>query len=91
VVDGLTCMEGNGPVIGTPLSLGIIVAGFNSVSVDAVCSTIMGFNPMNIPHISKPAESGVGEVNIDKLEILGDDIAMFYSEFEKPYTISSTL
>ncbi len=91
VVDGITCMEGNGPVIGTPLTLGVIVAGFNSVSVDAVCSTIMGFNPMDIPHISKSVEYGVGEANIDKLEILGDDIAMFSREFEKPYTLSSTL
>jgi uncharacterized protein (DUF362 family) len=91
IVDGLTCMEGNGPVIGTPLSLGVIVAGFNPVSVDAVCSSIMGFNPLYIPHIVKPAELGLGEADINKIRIVGDDWTGFVCDFDKPYTISSSL
>ncbi|GAF78105.1 unnamed protein product, partial [marine sediment metagenome] len=36
VVDGIVAMEGNGPLIGTPRELGVVVGGVNPVSVDAV-------------------------------------------------------
>ena len=36
VVDGITAMEGNGPLIGTPKELGLIVVGTNPVSTDSV-------------------------------------------------------
>ena len=91
VVDGLTCMEGNGPVVGNPCELGVIVAGINPVSVDAMCSRLMGYDPKEIPHIQGSYELGLGEINLEKIFLLGDEWVEFVHEFERPYSLKATL
>ena len=88
VVDGLVAMEGNGPLIGTPREMGVIVAGRSPVSVDALCARLMGFDPREIPHIAKAHEMGVGEMDP---EVLGDGWERFVSEFERPYSLKASL
>lgn len=56
VVDGIVSMEGNGPVAGTRKNTGIIIAGDNPVSVDAVCAKIMGFDYKKMPIIHRSFE-----------------------------------
>lgn len=51
VVDGITGMDGDGPVGGDPVKSGVIVAGLNAVAVDTVCATLMGFDWRKIPLI----------------------------------------
>ncbi|RLG97428.1 hypothetical protein DRO28_04335, partial [Candidatus Bathyarchaeota archaeon] len=48
IVDGIVAMEGLGPIWGSPVNLGLLIAGTNPVSVDSVCSYIMGINPYSI-------------------------------------------
>jgi len=91
VVDGVTAMEGNGPVIGTPKEMGVIVAGSDPVSVDAVCSAMMGFNPASIAHIARAHGMGLGELDPDRIEVVGDDWRRFAGEFERPYSLRATL
>ena len=91
VVDGLTAMEGNGPLIGTPREVGAIVAGTNPVSVDAVCSTMMCFDPHEIGHIARAHRDGLGEIELEKLELVGDGLDRFVCEFQRPYSLRATL
>ncbi len=91
LVDGVTAMEGNGPVIGTPKELGVVVAGFNPVSVDAVCSRMMGFDPGKIGHIARAREMGLGEVDLNAIDVVGEDWRRFAKKFEKPYSLRATL
>jgi uncharacterized protein (DUF362 family) len=56
VVDGTLAMEGRGPFDGDPVKMDIIIAGENEVLVDAVCATVMGFDPVAIPVIKLCAE-----------------------------------
>ncbi|MBD3205256.1 DUF362 domain-containing protein [Candidatus Bathyarchaeota archaeon] len=91
IVDGLTCMEGNGPVIGTPRCLDVIISGKNLVSVDSVCSMIMGYNPGEIPHIALSAAKGLGPTSLDEIEIIGTDLGEFTDGFEPPYSLRATL
>ncbi len=51
VVDGETCMEGNGPMQGNPKKCGIYLTGTDAVAVDAVAATMMGFDWRKIPII----------------------------------------
>jgi len=44
VMDGVMAMEGNGPGSGTPINSGIISASTDSVAMDIVLSTVMGFD-----------------------------------------------
>ncbi len=91
IVDGLTCMEGNGPIIGNPVCLDIIVAGTNLVAVDSICSRLMGYDPESISHIKKTAERGVGPIDLDAIELLGDEWGNLGGEFEPPYSLKATL
>lgn len=91
VVDGVTAMEGNGPVIGTPREMGVVVAGSDPVSVDAVCSAMMGFDPASIAHIARAHRMGLGELDPDRIEVVGDDWRRFVGEFERPYSLRATL
>jgi uncharacterized protein (DUF362 family) len=71
--------------------MGLIIAGKNLISVDAVCSTLMGYNPQDIAHIAEAAKNGLGEIDVTKINILGDDWKKHIGEFDKPYTFSATL
>lgn len=91
VVDGLNCMEGNGPVIGNPLCLDLIVSGRNIVSVDSVCSRLMGYNPLGIPHIALSAGEGVGPISLDEINVVGDNWEQLGEFFEPPYSLKAAL
>jgi len=91
VVDGLTAMEGNGPVIGTPKDLGVIVAGTNPLAVDAVCTGMMGISPSEVGHLVRAHEMGLGETRLDRLDIVGDDWRELSQVFERLYSLKATL
>jgi uncharacterized protein (DUF362 family) len=91
IVDGIYCMEGNGPVVGNPVCLDLVLAGRNVVAVDAVCSMIMGFNPAEIPHIALSSERSVGPIDLEQIDILGEDWKRYVHEFEPPFSLRATL
>ncbi len=91
VVDGIVAMEGNGPLIGTPRELGVVVAGVNPVSVDAVCSRMMGFDPREIGYLDAANAMGLGEIDVDGIEVVGDGWERFACEFERPYSLRASL
>lgn len=91
VVDCITAMEGNGPIIGTPRELGILVAGTNAVSVDAVCASIMGFDPREIRHLARAHEMGLGEIDVERIDVVGENWRRFAVPFERPFSLRATL
>jgi len=55
IVDGITGMEGNGPIQGTARPVGVVVAGADPVAVDATCCRIMGLDPQQIGYLQLTA------------------------------------
>ena len=49
IADGITAMEGNGPLQGTARELGKIVLADDPVAADATCARLMGFDPLPGP------------------------------------------
>ena len=49
IADGITAMEGNGPLQGTARELGKIVLADDPVAADATCARLMGFDPLAGP------------------------------------------
>jgi len=74
IIDGTTGMEGEGPFKGTPLELGLIIAGNNVVSTDACAAAVMGINPSSIDHLRLASEKGLGTINLDEIEVRGESI-----------------
>jgi len=52
-IDGIVGGEGNGPLYPSPKPSGVILAGFNAASIDAVMATVMGFDFGRIATITK--------------------------------------
>jgi len=51
IVDGIVCMEGDGPILGSPKHLGLIAIGTNATAVDATCARIIGLDPARISYL----------------------------------------
>jgi len=81
VINGFVAMEGSGPVHGTPVQMGLILAGRDPVSTDSVASKVMGFDPHAIYHIQRAAQKGLGR--IDDVEVVGERIEVVAREFRR--------
>ena len=55
IVDGIVGMEGDGPIMGTPRALGVIVAGTNLPAVDATTARLMDVDPHRIAYLAGAA------------------------------------
>jgi uncharacterized protein (DUF362 family) len=73
IVDGITAMEGNGPIDGTPKDVGLVVIGDDPVATDATTAALMGFDPSRIAYI---AEAGrfLGQADLDRIVQHGEDV-----------------
>lgn len=91
IVDGITCMEGNGPIIGNPVNMDLVVAGKNLVAVDSICSRLMGFDPSSISHIELTRKRGLGPIDLDSIEVLGDEWTSMGRSFSPPYSLKATM
>lgn len=55
IVDGIDCMEGDGPIMGTRKTMGLIVIGANCAAVDATVCRLMDLDPAQIPYLQLAA------------------------------------
>lgn len=61
VVDGIVALEGLGPWrFGTPVDMGILVAGTDMIEVDNACLQLMGMTHERAPHIPPAPVHAVG-------------------------------
>jgi uncharacterized protein (DUF362 family) len=71
IADGITAMEGNGPLQGTARELGKLVLADDPVAADATCARLMGFNPVRVEHI-RVAGDFLGNLDARAIEVVGD-------------------
>lgn len=71
IMDAVVAMEGAGPTSGRPKKVGKLIAATNAVALDAVMCRIMGVAPEGIPHLRILQERGVGSVQEQAIEVLG--------------------
>jgi len=51
IVDGIVGMEGNGPIQGSEIASGVVVAGADAVAVDATCCRVMRLDPLRVGYL----------------------------------------
>jgi uncharacterized protein (DUF362 family) len=71
IVDGITGMEGNGPIQGEAKSCGLLVLGDDPVAVDATCARIMCLRPERIDYI-RQAGLLLGHLQEEKILQIGE-------------------
>ena len=80
IVDGVVGMEGDGPIMGSPVPAGVLVMGRNLPAVDATGARLMGIDPRKIAYLQRSSGvlGAIGEQNIDQL---GEAIASVRRDF----------
>jgi uncharacterized protein (DUF362 family) len=81
IVDGIDCMEGDGPILGTPKHLGVLVIGANPAAVDATVCRLMQVNPRRIEYLRLAADR-LGPVDDGLIDQRGERWEPLASAFE---------
>jgi len=84
LVDAVIAMEGQGPHAGTPVEMNLLIAGTQTVAVDAVTAYVMGFETVEVPAIRIAATEGLGVREIDEIEVVGTAISDVRKFFKRP-------
>lgn len=80
IVDGIIGMEGDGPIMGQPKPVGVIVMGRDLPAVDATTARLMELDPYRIWYLAQ-AENRLGAVNESRIQQRGETIVSMRKRF----------
>ncbi len=82
VLDGFVCMEGDGPVDGTSVDMGVAIASTDPVKADGIGARLIGFEPDDVGYLYYlQNEERMGEYSLDNL--IGDDLNKLKKTFRR--------
>jgi uncharacterized protein (DUF362 family) len=81
LIDGYEGMEGNGPASGTPVPSRVAIASTDLVAADRVGIEAMGIDASWVGYLLYCWQSGIGQYDINKIDIEGEKIA----SIRRPY------
>jgi uncharacterized protein (DUF362 family) len=79
IVDGIVGMEGNGPIQGSAIASGVVVAGANAIAVDATCCRVMRLDPLRVGYLRLSAN--VRQLGADMIPQTGESIESVAKRF----------
>ena len=71
VIDGFVGMEGKGPAWGSPFDSRVAITSRDALAADTIATKIMGFDPKRVIYLTAMTEAGMGQGEIEKIEVLG--------------------
>jgi uncharacterized protein (DUF362 family) len=80
IADGVTAMEGNGPLNGDSRHLAKIVLSNDPVAADATCARLMGLQPSRVPHI-REASRFIGNSATALIDQVGESLSQPVAPF----------
>lgn len=72
IMDGIISMQGEGPTAGEPYQAGKILISEDPLSLDTVGARMLGLSVADVPILDTAKERGLGESNLEAIELLGD-------------------
>lgn len=85
LMDGIVSMDQGGPASGRLRNTGILIAGADSVAIDAVFAGLIGIKPLDILYTKEAYKRKLGEANLENIEVLGESIKdSLIKDFEVP-------
>jgi uncharacterized protein (DUF362 family) len=81
ILDAVTAMEGDGPIMGVPRHVGFVGMSRDLVSLDATAARVIGLDPVRLPYL---AEAGrfLGNLDTSRIEQRGETVARFATTFD---------
>jgi uncharacterized protein (DUF362 family) len=84
VLRGLQYSEHNNDRPDQMVRNNIIVAGEETVAVEATVATLLGFKPGDIDYVRMGAARGLGTYDVSRIEIVGEELDRLVRPFMKP-------
>jgi uncharacterized protein (DUF362 family) len=81
IVDSVTAMEGDGPIMGRPRELGFVAMSRDLVAVDATCSRIIGLDPRKLMYLGE-AGFYLGNLDSARIEHRGEPVERYATTFD---------
>lgn len=82
LIDGIVGVEG-ATHLGTVCRPGVIVASQDPIAAEAVTNTIMGYNPLESPHVQVGMKDGLGTGDLAEIEIVGAKLEEVIYPFQR--------
>jgi uncharacterized protein (DUF362 family) len=82
IVDGIDCMEGDGPIMGTLKHMGLVLVGTNPAAVDATVCRLMDIDPYAITYL-RAAANRLGPIDNAAIDQRGEP----WQPLARPFTI----
>ncbi|MDP8254830.1 MAG: DUF362 domain-containing protein [Candidatus Alcyoniella australis] len=74
LADAIVAGQGQGPMHCDPAPLGLIVGSDCGPAADAISCLLMGYQPREIEHLRLLCELGLGPIDRNQIELLGDSL-----------------
>lgn len=84
VLDAVVGLEGDHSEEGTPVPMGLVLAGRDVVALDAVACSVIGIDPMEVDINRVAREQGLGVADLSAIEVLGESIESVRRPFKRP-------
>jgi len=84
ILDATIAVEGMGPAAGTEVEMGLLAASRDLVAVDSLGCFLAGIGPPEVRVIRDCARAGLGEMNLDRIEVVGEDPRAHRRRFRRP-------
>ncbi len=81
IVDAVTAMEGDGPIMGRERALGFVAMGSDLVAVDATCARVIGLDPGKIDYL-KRASRFLGITDAGRIDHRGELPSRYATRFD---------
>jgi uncharacterized protein (DUF362 family) len=81
IVDAVTAMEGDGPIMGNPRHVGFIGMSSDLVALDATCARIIGLDPAKIDYLAQ-ADDFLGVSDETRIAQRGERLSRYATRFE---------
>ncbi len=86
VIDAITASEGDAPIHGTPVHMGLVLASESPISCDAVAAYLMGIDPRAVGHLQLAKNQSLGEIDVEEIET-NVDLQRYRKKFKLPSSI----
>jgi uncharacterized protein (DUF362 family) len=75
IIDGVTAMDGPGPIRGRARPLGWLIGGTDPIACETICAQLVDIEPANVPIIKTARQIGFGCSDPARIKIAGDDFS----------------
>lgn len=88
IIDGVTAMDGAGPIRGRARPLGWLIGGTDPIACETVCANLVGIEPDSLPIVKTAKRIGFGCSDRAGIEITGDEFPQeICADFQLPELI----